>query len=596
MNARTKSIVASVFSAVLGLAMWVLFAPASLGGSTSYVILIGNSMEPKFYRYDLVIVRAQPEYQIGDAVAYEHPMIGGVFHRIIAKEGDRFILQGDNNDFLDTHEPTEDEIIGKLWLHFPGGGKWINFLRQPVMFTALTLGVGVMMAGSLIGKPAQDSSTSRRKRTERRMNPPREVMTFEQHLNVGGPAASVAAQPVDGERKTFRELVTRAPENIESLPAAVQRRFVETQPSAARAIPAGPLEQVERVKPQAQVRDNALEMLMAAGVVAVVLVVLAIVAFTRPLTVMANVPLNFTERASYTYSASAPGSVYDGPTVSPGEPVFRRLTDSFTVGLAYTLASPDATDVRGIYRMVVEIADISGWKRTIEILPDTYFDGKSFTAEGTIRFDDIQKHIDRLETETGLMRQEFMMTVRTEVTVLGKLNGITFENVYAPELIFGFDDLQVQLVKPTNGPADVFEQINIGSVPQEVEQDNVISIVGLKLPVKTARIVAVIGLNVMVLVIGYLGSQVYRAFRRGEAAQVEVLYGPMLVTVQDDVLPRRRPVRVSSIHELAKIAERDQCMIYHMQLGETHRYLVQSPVTPEITYVYEIQIIGEAGA
>ncbi len=595
MNARTKSIVASVFSAVLGLAMWVLFAPVALGGSTSYVILIGNSMEPKFFRYDLVIVRAQPEYQIGDAVAYEHPMIGGVFHRIIGKEGDRFILQGDNNDFLDTHEPTKDEIIGKLWLHFPGGGKWINFLRQPVMFTALTLGVGVMMAGSLIGKPAQENPSSRRKRTEQRMNPPREVMTFEQHINVAAPAATVAAQPDGAERKPFRELVTRAPENIESLPAAVQRRFVETQPSAARAIPAGPLEQVQKVKPQAQVRDNALEMLMAAGVVAVVLVVLAVVAFTRPLTVIANVPMNFTERASYTYSASAPGSVYDGPTVSPGEPVFRRLTDSFTVGLAYNLASPDATDVRGIYRMVVEVADISGWKRTVEILPDTYFDGRSFTAEGTIRFDDIQKHIDRLETETGLMRQEFMMTVRTEVTVLGKLNGVTFENVYAPELMFGFDDLQVQLVQPTNGPANVFEQVNIGSVPQEVEQDNVISIVGLKLPVKTARVVAVIGLNVMVLVIGYLGSQVYRAFRRGEAAQVEVLYGPMLVTVQDDVLPRRRPVRVSSIHELAKIAERDQCMIYHMQLGETHRYLVQSPVTPEITYVYEIQIIGEGG-
>lgn len=596
MTSRTKSILAGILSAVLGLAMWVVFAPAALGGSTSYVIIIGNSMEPKFYRYDLVIVRAQPEYQIGDAVAYEHPMIGGVFHRIIGKQGDRFILQGDNNDFLDSHEPTKDEIVGKLWLHFPGGGKWINFLRQPVMFTALTLGVGVMMAGSLIGKPGQESSTSRRKRTERRMNPPREVMTFEQHVNVGGPAASVALKQDAPERKSFRELVTRAPENIESLPAAVQRRFVETQPSAARAIPAGPLEQIERVKPQAQVRDNALEMLMAAGVVAVVLVVLAIVAFTRPLTVMANVPMNYTERVSYTYSASAPGSVYDSATVSPGEPVFRRLTDSFTVGLAYNLASPHATEVRGIYRMVVEIADVSGWKRTIEILPDTYFSGKSFNAEGTIRFDEVQKHIDRLAAETGLVRQEFLLTVRTEVTVLGSLDGVTFENVYAPELLFGFDDLQVQLVEPANGPTDVFEQVNISSVPQEVEQGNVISIVGLKVPVKTARVVAVIGLNVMVLIIGYLGSQVYRAFRRGEAAQVEVLYGPMLVTVQDDVLPRRRPVRVSSIHELAKIAERDQCMIYHMQLGETHRYLVQSPVTPEIMYVYEIQIIGEAGA
>lgn len=595
MSTRNKSLIAGFFSALLGLAMWLVFAPVTLGGSTAYVILIGNSMEPKFHRYDLVIVRAAAEYHIGDAVAYEHPMIGGVFHRIVDKQGELFILQGDNNDWLDTHEPTGDEIIGKLWLHFPGGGKLINFLRQPVMFTALTLSVGVMMVGSLISKPEPDSSTSRRKRMERRMNPPRDVMTFEERVTIN-PVAGQAAPGTPVQRKPMNELVTPPPENIETLPAAVQRRFVETAPSVARAIPAGPLETVAHPRPQAQVRDNALEMLMAAGVVAVVLLVLAIVAFTRPLTVMANVPMNYSQKAAITYSAKASSGVYDGSVVSPGEPIFRRLAESFNVAVNYTLSSPYATEVRGLYRMVVEIADISGWKRTIEIVPDTYFDGKGFEMQGTVRFADVQQHIDRLKAETGLLRTEFTMTVRTEVTVLGTLDGITFENVYAPQLVFGFDDLQVQLMKPPANPENAFEQVSIGSVPREVEQDNVLTILGIKVPVKTARVVAVVGLNVMVLVIGYLGSQVYRAFRQGEAAQVEVLYGPMLVSVEDDVLPRRRPVKVASVHELAKIAERDQCMIYHMQIGELHRYMVQSPVTPEVTYLYEIRIIGEVEA
>ncbi|TAK14901.1 MAG: signal peptidase I [Anaerolineae bacterium] len=594
-----------LFSVIAAVLLWLFFAPTTLGGSVAYVILIGNSMEPTFHRYDLVLTRAESSYQVGDAVAYEHPMIGGVFHRIVDTNGERFVMQGDNNDWLDTHEPTEDEIVGKLWLHVPGGGKVINFLRQPAMFTVLALGVGVMLVGSLTGKDSEQSTTERRKMMQRRRPAAREVLTFEQHVNVlaAKPETKQSmTEPKPEERKTLRELITRAPDEIETLPTAVQKHFWETQPSnrpelAATAVPLEDIEPKVKAK-QGEVRDNALEMLIAASVVTLVFVGLALVAFLRPLTVMADVPMNYTQKAAYTYTANVPSGVYDGATVQPGEPVFRRLADSFTVYLTYDLGSPYSTEVRGLYRMVVEIADISGWKRTVEIVPDTYFSGREFEMQGTIEFSEIQALIDRLEEDTGLLRTDYQMTVRTEVTVLGSLDGVEFENVYTPELIFGFDDLQVQLAKSPPNADNPFEQVTIGSVPREMEQENVINILGMEIGVRTARVVSLVGSLVMLMAVAYLGTQVYHAFQRGEASQVEVLYGPLMVKVSEDVLPRKRPVKVSSVHELAKIAERDQCMIYHVQSGGLHRYYVQSPVTPEVSYIYELRVApdDESGA
>jgi signal peptidase len=50
-----------------------LFAPTTVGGVTSYVIVSGSSMEPTFSEGDLVVVR-EGSYEIGDVVAFETAM------------------------------------------------------------------------------------------------------------------------------------------------------------------------------------------------------------------------------------------------------------------------------------------------------------------------------------------------------------------------------------------------------------------------------------------------------------------------------------------------------------------------------------------
>src|SRR5439155_25953216 len=82
---------------------WAQFLrPQSLGGRTGYVLVSGQSMEPRFHTGDMVMVLRRSSYHAGDVIAYRVPkgdaMAGRqVIHRIIggdAKKG--FVVRGDN--------------------------------------------------------------------------------------------------------------------------------------------------------------------------------------------------------------------------------------------------------------------------------------------------------------------------------------------------------------------------------------------------------------------------------------------------------------------------------------------------------------------
>jgi len=137
-------------------AMWIAFAPASLGGQVSYVIVNGISMEPGFHLGDLTILRKGSTYQVGDVVTYhDAEMQAYVIHRIIGVDQDRFILKGDNNSWIDAYRPTHEEIIGKLWLYIPKLGRLFGWLRSPLNMAFTTALLGGIFMVSMIAKPAQ---------------------------------------------------------------------------------------------------------------------------------------------------------------------------------------------------------------------------------------------------------------------------------------------------------------------------------------------------------------------------------------------------------------------------------------------------------
>src|SRR3954469_17100440 len=100
MTAASRAASLSAVAALMLAAVWFLW-PSGLGGGTTYVSTHGISMEPRFHTGDLAILRSAPSYAVGDVVAYRSVSLKTVvMHRIVDMDGDRFVIQGDNNDWL----------------------------------------------------------------------------------------------------------------------------------------------------------------------------------------------------------------------------------------------------------------------------------------------------------------------------------------------------------------------------------------------------------------------------------------------------------------------------------------------------------------
>jgi signal peptidase I len=117
---------------------WVLlFAPARLGGTATYVFVNGTSMQPTYHTGDLVVVRRQASYRVGDVVAFE---AGGsvVIHRVRSVTAAGFVTRGDNRSSDDPWTPTQDQILGRPMLLVPAAGTGLWWLAErPFALAAL---------------------------------------------------------------------------------------------------------------------------------------------------------------------------------------------------------------------------------------------------------------------------------------------------------------------------------------------------------------------------------------------------------------------------------------------------------------------------
>ncbi|MFX1301418.1 MAG: signal peptidase I, partial [Promethearchaeota archaeon] len=141
---------------------------------TPLLAVESGSMEPVFYRGDLVIVRAvdPTTLVVGDIVIYNSSSISGgsgdvpIVHRIIEIQevgGQlRFITKGDNNPGPDAYYRTADDIIAKVI----GSVNYLGFvtliLLPPTGLTSIILLIATFLVASLLC----DNLAPRRKNEE----------------------------------------------------------------------------------------------------------------------------------------------------------------------------------------------------------------------------------------------------------------------------------------------------------------------------------------------------------------------------------------------------------------------------------------------
>ena len=134
----------SIALVVLTCLFWMHFLrPESLGGRAGYLLVSGQSMEPRYHTGDLVLVHRHSSYSVGQVIAYRVPkgdaMAGAqVIHRIIGGDARRgFVVQGDNRTQPDVWRPKPADVVGAKTLRIPNAIVVLQYLRSPIFLALL---------------------------------------------------------------------------------------------------------------------------------------------------------------------------------------------------------------------------------------------------------------------------------------------------------------------------------------------------------------------------------------------------------------------------------------------------------------------------
>ncbi len=142
---RSGFAAARVLAMLAFVVVWVLLLrPEALGGTATWVLVSGNSMEPRLHDGDLVFARHSSDYHRGDVIAFRIPRgdVGAgtiVIHRIVGGDGRTgFATRGDNRARADLWRPTDAQVAGRLVATVPAVGHVLRLLRTPLILAALS--------------------------------------------------------------------------------------------------------------------------------------------------------------------------------------------------------------------------------------------------------------------------------------------------------------------------------------------------------------------------------------------------------------------------------------------------------------------------
>ena len=127
------------------IAWYFTLAPSSLNGPVTYTVISGHSMEPTLYTGDLVMVKKQDTYALGDTVLTQ--VYGGlVMHKIVWLSDTEVRTQGINNDFEDTWTLPRSAILGKQILVIKQFGTvLVNLRTNPLIFGSFAAVLGGLL-------------------------------------------------------------------------------------------------------------------------------------------------------------------------------------------------------------------------------------------------------------------------------------------------------------------------------------------------------------------------------------------------------------------------------------------------------------------
>jgi signal peptidase I len=507
------------------------------GGPITWVITAGTSMQPEINPGTLVVVQRKPSYEVGDVVAYRSSQLGQtVLHRVVEVDGSALVLKGDANSWLDPVSPDPADVLGERTLQIPGAGQVLKLFQNP-----LALGVlAAVAAGALLPR---SGSTSRRRRlpSVRSSRSPRE------RTPKVAPGSAAFVLPTSGPTWTPEP----EPEPASEQPRPRQSVLVAAGDDGFLTLP-GPL----RVSPAVETAVAA-----AAGF----FLLLGALATAGPFVERTDAGRSAEHAVSWSYGASVvPGVVYPDGEVLTGDTLYTRLVDDADVAAELRLTVPRGVQVEGSWRLAVIVDDESGWKQQTYLGRPTPVSGPAQSLSVRVPTADLLDLARRASQESGVESSARRLTVQALLDLTAEADGVRQPVAAAPALVFNADDRQIRLADPTQ-----LEQRGEVALPPAA-QPTVLSLLGVTVPAPQARLVALAGGLLSLLVLALL-----RGARRSddEDARISRVAGELLIPVTDLDEPDRT-VDLPSFEALAAIAARYERMVLFGDHDGLRVYLV----------------------
>jgi hypothetical protein len=315
------------------------------------------------------------------------------------------------------------------------------------------------------------------------------------------------------------------------------------------------------------------------GIIAFSSLIFAIVSFSRPAfrTVMDNV--SYQHLGAFSYFTTAPQGVYDSNTVKSGDPIFPKLTCKVGVSLQYVLIAKQVKNIAGTYQLTATIADPqSGWKRTVPLQAVTTFSETPSIANAELNLCEIESIIQSFEENSAANPGSYELTIYPQVSISASIEGRELQSTFNDSLKFRYDHNQFSIIE--DAEKDPFNPTESGSLGKERKEANTLSLFGMDMQILILRIFSLLGLAGALTGMSLLWQRLQKLSENDQAEFIRVKFGAMLVDVQKTKLGSSKSlIEVSSIEDLAKLAERHNTMILHETQGYSHIYYVQAEIS-----------------
>jgi signal peptidase I len=328
---------------------------------------------------------------------------------------------------------------------------------------------------------------------------------------------------------------------------------------------------------------------------------LAIPAWTRPITRQADRVFPYEQSGAFHYSARVPVEVYGTTELQTGQPAYLKLTQRLNLTFDYTFTSDSPASIAGTTALEVEVGDINGWTRHLVLQEPKPFEGQAAQAAGVLDLGVVSGYIDALEDRTGVTRPYYTLSVKPIVQAEGVVAGLPLATTFTPELKFLIDDLQLQLAPkdPTLEEVDPLAPRKDAAVETTAPAANRLTILGVSPTVRAARWTSAV---LLILGLGGLGllSWVYlRSVRRDPLVAIRLKYGAQLVAMKPGALGiGGATVDIATLDDLARVAEKHGQLIHWLAHDDAYEFFVP---TGETVYAYHVvvppaEVPHEAGA